>query len=129
MNSTKYMLMKGQLGSLLATNNLAILLEIAIVIAPVCLGFVLITHIGGNSLRAGIFIGTPAVVISIMLIYIGLWLRGDNWSAFGLNTPNSWLRIGLWSLAVMVGVSLSVAIVQNIATQVLGAKPPRYKSV
>jgi len=122
-NPTNYIPMKGQIGSLLATNNLAILLEIVIILVPVYFGYALITHIGGNSLRAGIFIGTPTVVISIMLIHFSLWLRGDNWSEFGLNMPNSWLRTGLWSLGVIVTVSLSVVVVQNIATQVFETKP------
>lgn len=100
------------------------LLRILVVLAPVYVAGVLVMKLGGGTLRAGLWIGTPAFLIALLIATVFLRSGGGSWSRLGLAVPGSWPRTILFVLLAAVAVSVGVGAARAVAVQVFGAAAP-----
>jgi len=114
---------QGKFIELLRTNKLAILLEIAVVFAPLYVLLLISNRLGGDDflpLGGGLYLlGGPLVnfglVLTIAIFWVVWKIRGNTWSDFGLARPKSWGRtilmgIGV-TIAMIVGFSLLMPLI------------------
>jgi membrane protease YdiL (CAAX protease family) len=113
---------QGNFSSLLQTNKLAILLEIAIVFVPLYVLLMISNQLGGNDitpLGGGLILaGGPLVNLGLVLFVATFWvvskLRGSTWSDFGLARPKSWGRTILTGLGVTLGMLVSFVVLTSL---------------
>ncbi len=123
------------LGNLLQSNKLAILLELFVVFAPLYLGLAASDRLGSNQINLGsdlILLGGPlsylGLIVSIVFLWIVSRLRGANWITYGLKRPNNWFFTILKSLGVALAVLGTVVIMINPLLSSLPNLEPRDMS-
>ncbi|WP_222982955.1 CPBP family intramembrane glutamic endopeptidase [Flagellimonas meishanensis] len=98
--------LKYRWGRLLNQNRTAIIVEIALVFGLPMLFMVFVSPYAKGNLLAEHVVVWFTNAIMILLISIGLWLRGESWKDFGitlrLGNTKELLRVFLWSLLVFV---------------------------
>ena len=114
--TTKY----EELGKILQTNKLAVLLEIVVVFLPFMLGLILSDRLGNDriSLGGNLFIlGGSITYLGLAITLVLLWIltrkRGASWQYFGLIRPKSWFITLLQSLGIALAVFLTVRFIIN----------------
>ena len=103
-----------KIGELLRTNKLFILLEIAVVFAPLYVILIVSDRLGGNDfvpLGGELMLaGGPLIYLGMILTLVVFWVvskvRGSTWSDFGLSRPKSWVRTILMGIGVTVGIMI-----------------------
>jgi membrane protease YdiL (CAAX protease family) len=116
-------LSKGQLGELLRTNKLFILLEIAVVFIPLYVLLMVSDRMGGNDFvpLGGdlVLVGAPLVYIGMILALAAVWIvskiRECSWDDFGLARPNSWGR----TILIGIGMTVVLIVAGNLLSQLI----------
>lgn len=111
-------------GSPVGVGPSSAVIQILVVIGLLHFANILVTKLGGGSLRAGLWVGIPAFVVAIFIASAFLRSGGSNWQQLGLVAPSSWSKTVLFVLATGVAVSITMAVAQNLSTSLFGAAPP-----
>ncbi|WP_420603256.1 CPBP family intramembrane glutamic endopeptidase [Flagellimonas sp.] len=100
---------KNKLGRLLHQSKIAIITEIVLVFAVALFFMALVSPLAKGNQFAQQGVVWLANAIMIILISIGLWLRGENWKDFGISmsmgSAKKLFKNFLWSLVVL-GITL-----------------------
>ncbi|WP_420321163.1 CPBP family intramembrane glutamic endopeptidase [Flagellimonas sp.] len=111
---------KNKLGRLLHKNKTAILVEILLVFAIALLFMVLASPLAKGNQFAEQGVVWLANAIMIILISIGLWLRGENWKDFGisirLGNAKELLKTFLWSVLVLIITLISFGLGHKVGS-------------
>jgi membrane protease YdiL (CAAX protease family) len=114
-------------------DNSARLLEIIVVMAPIMVGLLLAGRGSGNDFvplgGSVVLLGAPVAwlggILTMILAWVSLRLRGSGWHEFGLGRPRSWLRTILSALAALViVVVVLVGFIEIVARLFPNAPPP-----
>lgn len=114
-------------GSLVGTTASGALLQIVAVLAPLYIGSVLVTELGGGSLRAGLWIATPALLVAILIATAFLRSGGGSWqqpAAWPVGASAALPKTILFVVITGVVVSVGIPVAQNLAVGVFNAVPP-----
>jgi membrane protease YdiL (CAAX protease family) len=115
-------LFQEKLRDLLRTNPPAILVEIALVFAPLYIFLIVSDRLGENdfvSLGGELLLaGGPLIYVGMLLTLAVFWvvskIRGSVWADFGLARPKSWGRTILLGLGVSVAFMVAATLVMML---------------